>query len=196
VYSYYKTFGPHTAVLYGKKELLESIPGINHYFIDSIPYKFQPGNFNFELTYGLGGIVDYWNDFYQHHFPNGTEKSLHKRIATATELIQRHEEHLTSLVLDYLKNIDEIQIIGYSESDAKQRVSTISFIHKTMNSQDIVRQIDPFNIGIRFGDFYAKKLIEDMGLIEKNGVVRVSLVHYNTEDEVKKLINGFKTIFS
>jgi selenocysteine lyase/cysteine desulfurase len=55
--------------------------------------------------------------------------------------------------------------------------------------------VDKHQIGIRYGDFYAKKIIEDAGLIEKNGVVRVSLVHYNTNEEVNSLINVFERIF-
>ena len=49
--------------------------------------------------------------------------------------------------------------------------------------------MDKHNIGIRYGDFYAIQLIKDLGLTSKNGVVRVSLVHYNTLIEVEKLIS-------
>jgi len=56
-FSFYKVFGPHYALLYGKRGLLEEIPGFNHFFLQSvIPYKFQPGNVNFELTYGMLGL--------------------------------------------------------------------------------------------------------------------------------------------
>ena len=53
VYSFYKVYGPHLAVLYGRQELLESLEGINFDFIQSGAYKFQPGNLNFELTYSI-----------------------------------------------------------------------------------------------------------------------------------------------
>jgi selenocysteine lyase/cysteine desulfurase len=54
--------------------------------------------------------------------------------------------------------------------------------------------MDPYRIGIRYGDFYAKKLIHDLGLEEKDGVIRVSLVHYNTKEEVEKLIQALERI--
>jgi selenocysteine lyase/cysteine desulfurase len=54
--------------------------------------------------------------------------------------------------------------------------------------------MDPFHIGIRYGDFYAKKIIHDLSLVEKDGVVRVSLVHYNTIQEVESLIEAFERI--
>ena len=58
----------------------------------------------------------------------------------------------------------------------------------------LVEKIDPYGIGIRFGDFYAKKIIQDLDLTKKDGVVRVSLVHYNTLEEVNALINAFEKV--
>src|SRR5690606_12481499 len=64
VFSAYKVYGPHQSILYGKYHLLEKMVGINHYFIDEVPYKFQPGNFNFELTAGLAGLPQYFTEFF------------------------------------------------------------------------------------------------------------------------------------
>ena len=55
-------------------------------------------------------------------------------------------------------------------------------------SESIVHHLDRFNIGIRFGDFYAKRLIEALGLQGEGGVVRVSIAHYNTLEEIDRLI--------
>jgi selenocysteine lyase/cysteine desulfurase len=63
-----------------------------------------------------------------------------------------------------------------------------------MKSTEIVEKVDPFRIGIRWGDFYAKKIIEYLGLVKQDGVTRVSLVHYNTEEEIDKLIEAFEQI--
>lgn len=196
-FSWYKTYGPHLAMMYGKYNLLLKLDSINHYFIGKkdVPYKLQPGNYNFELTYGLLGIAEYYIDLFDHHFPENTSATASEKLSKAFELIAQHEEKLAQQLLDYLNGIPEIRIIGIPKADASQRVPTISFIHKKMKSDEIVKKVDDFRIGIRFGDFYAKKLIETLKLEEKNGVVRVSLVHYNTKEEVKKLIEAFKTIF-
>ncbi|MCA1757765.1 MAG: aminotransferase class V-fold PLP-dependent enzyme [Bacteroidales bacterium] len=45
VFSFYKTYGPHYAMMYGKREILDQLPGNNHFFIEESPYKFQPGNY-------------------------------------------------------------------------------------------------------------------------------------------------------
>ncbi|PTX44887.1 cysteine desulfurase family protein (TIGR01976 family) [Christiangramia gaetbulicola] len=195
-FSWYKTFGPHLAVMYGKYEELAKLDSINHYFIgkESVPYKLQPGNFNFELTYSTLGIIEYYDEIFRHHF--GAEKaSYQERLTRTFELIASHEEKLATLLLDYLNSVPEVRIIGISEADRSKRVPTISFVHEKFKSEEIVEKVDGHRIGIRFGDFYAKKLIQALDLEEKNGVVRVSLVHYNTTEEVRKLIGVFKGIF-
>lgn len=196
VFSWYKTYGPHLAVMFGKYNLLYKMDGINHYFFKKkdVPYKFQPGNFNFELTYSLLGISEYFQDFYKHHFAKADEISCHDQIAKTFEVMANHEDEISKPLFDLLNANPKVTIIGYPEADKAKRVPTISFIHSELKSDKIVEQVDPHRIGIRFGDFYAKKLISDLYLEEKNGVVRVSLVHYNTIEEVKNLVKILEKI--
>jgi selenocysteine lyase/cysteine desulfurase len=79
-------------------------------------------------------------------------------------------------------------MIGASTADQLVRVPTISFVVKNRKSSEIPLQVDPHQMGIRWGDFYAKRLIEALRLDKNDGVVRVSLVHYNTLEEVHRLI--------
>ena len=196
VFSWYKVYGPHLAVMYGKLDLLTEMKGINHYFFkpEDVPYKFQPGNYNFELTYGLRAIPEYLVNFYDRHFPQ-INAALNEKYQKSFEVIAQYEEELARRLLDYLNSVEDLQIIGHKSSDARLRVPTISFVHKTLKSPEIVAEVDKENIGIRYGDFYAKKLIQDLNLEQHGGVVRVSLVHYNTAEEVDKLIATFRKIF-
>ena len=196
VFSWYKTYGPHLAVMYGKYDLLYEMDGINHYFFGKkdVPYKFQPGNFNFELTYSLLGITEYFEEFYREHFRSTKKLETSEKLAKSFDIIARYEERISLPLLTFLRENPYIRIIGYPEADRNKRVPTISFVHSRMKSDEIVKQVDEHRIGIRFGDFYAKKLIKDLGLKEKNGVVRISLVHYNTADEVKRLIGVLRKI--
>ena len=189
---------PHLAVMYGKYNLLYKMDGINHYFFQKkdVPYKFQPGNFNFELTYSLLGIAEYYQDFYKHHFPKQHTSDIRERTSRNFEMIAQYEEEVSKPLLDYLRSHEKIRIIGHPFADRSKRVPTISFVHEDLKSDQIVGQVDDHRIGIRFGDFYAKKLIKDAGLEEKNGVVRVSLVHYNTRQEVAKLLSILEKILA
>ena len=62
------------------------------------------------------------------------------------------------------------------------------------HSEAIVRHMDKFNIGIRFGDFYTRRLIEALNLQVQGGVVRVSVAHYNTAEEIDKLISHLEEV--
>lgn len=198
-FSWYKLYGPHLAVMYGKIDLLTKMKGINHYFFkpEDVPYKFQPGNYNFELTYSLKGITEYFVNFHDHHSTeqNGKLTSGQKQ-KKSFEIIASYEENLVAPLLEYLNSVEAVKIIGEPTANSSKRVPTISFVHEQLSSREIVERTDPYRIGIRFGDFYAKKLIAGLNLQEKEGVVRVSLVHYNTKEEVQKLIQAFKSIFS
>lgn len=190
-FSTYKTFGPHQGVMYGKYALLNSLPGFNHAFIKTTPYKFQPGNVNYELCYAMGAVVGYLCELGAGHAKAAIKRQY---LIQAYDLIATHEAALLQRLLDYLATLPEIRIIGVADSDPQQRIATFSFVHHTLTSNVIVEYIDAFQIGIRFGDFYAVKLIDNLGLKEKQGVVRVSLAHYNTLAEIEALVGALDGI--
>lgn len=196
VFSLYKVYGPHYSLLYGKKQILDTLPGINHFFIgnDDIPYKLQPGNVNYELTVACNGILDYLDDCYKHHFGDATA-SLFSRITKVFDLFAQKEEDIVKPLIEYLRSKNNVKIIGENSYHKNDRVPTVSFTVENMKSSEIPLLVDPHNIGIRWGDFYARRLIDDLGLSRNDGVVRVSLVHYNNLEEVHKLIKVLDTIF-
>lgn len=189
VFSFYKVFGPHYAVLWGKRDFLLSLPTLNHHFIgaDVLPYKLQPGNVNFELSYGCIGISEYLAHV---GIALGADvgASNRERMQLAFDAFARHEDLLAEKLLAYLRGKKNVKIIGLSHVENNNRVPTISFVVAQRQSETIVRHMDRFNIGIRFGDFYAKGLIATLGLAQQGGVVRVSIAHYNTVEEIDRLI--------
>ncbi|MGF2035808.1 MAG: cysteine desulfurase-like protein [Nostoc sp. CmiVER01] len=195
--SFYKVYGPHHALLYGKEEHLLRLPGLNHYFIEQtdIPYKFQLGNVNFELSYGMLGLCDYLSELAQLHYGEQTASDLRNQMVQAFDLISIHEEKISDRLLNYLNSKSNVRVIGQSKADRKFRVPTISFVVDGMNSSSIPVKIDQHYIGIRYGDFYAKRLIDYLGLASQGGIVRVSMVHYNTLEEVNSLIEAFEQVF-
>ncbi len=204
VFSFYKTYGPHYAMLYGKKEHLLKLPGNNHYFIgqEETAYKFQPGNVNFELSWGATGIDAYLQDLWKHHDgaasqtePKESSEKLIGPYGNIFELIANHEESLSWELISFLRTKKSVKIIGPDTGDKSVRVPTISFVVEGRDSESIVLETDKHKIGIRFGDFYAARLIDDLGLRPQQGVVRVSMVHYNTMDEIRKLITALDGIF-
>ncbi|WP_426945018.1 cysteine desulfurase-like protein [Pseudomonas oryzihabitans] len=185
VYSFYKTFGPHFAVLWGRRDLLLDFPSLNHFFIgqDVVPYKLQPGNVNYELSFGCIGISDYLLDIANQLGVQGSER---ERMQAAFDAFEIQEDALAERLLGFLRQRPGVRIIGKTSVHA--RVPTISFVVEGVRSEAVVLKVDEQRIGIRFGDFYARRLIEALGLAPQGGVVRVSLAHYNTLEEIDRLI--------
>ncbi|MEL7559641.1 cysteine desulfurase-like protein [Stutzerimonas chloritidismutans] len=187
VYSFYKTFGPHFAVLWGRREALLALPSLNHYFIGKtvLPYKLQPGNLNYELAYGCIGISEYLKDIGARL---GVQGSPREQMQAAFDAFELQENRVAERLLSFLRARSDVRIIG--RPTVHGRVPTISFVLDGVQSEAIVKQVDHHGIGIRFGDFYAKRLIEHLGLDKMGGVVRVSLAHYNTLEEIDRLIDA------
>jgi cysteine desulfurase family protein (TIGR01976 family) len=193
-FSVYKVYGPHHAALYGRYDLLRTRAGnINHYFYgeDKVPNKLEPGNPNYELAYACTGVVDYFEAFARAHRVNASGRAA---IESAFEIIASHEEALSERLLSYLRGRSDVTIIGDPEADRARRVPTISFVIAGQSSEAVVRAIDPSGIGIRFGDFHSKRLVEGMNLPNGDGVIRVSAVHYNTLDEIDRLVERLESL--
>lgn len=189
VFSFYKVYGPHYSMLYGKHEILAELPGINHFFIgkEEVPYKLQPGNANFELSYGYLGLKDYIEATYHTHFPN-QECTFREKAIAVYGLFAKHEEELSKRLLEYLNSKSNVKIIGSTDWDQNTRVPTVAFTVEGVKSSEIPIKVDEYKIGIRYGDFYARRLIESLNLLENDGIIRVSMVHYNSLSEVDQLI--------
>jgi cysteine desulfurase family protein (TIGR01976 family) len=185
VFSFYKVYGPHFAVMWGRHEHLLELDGLYHWFYgkDKVPGKLEPGNANYELAWGCTGIVDYLDGL------GGGTGDRHA-IDRAFDAIAVHEEALSERLLSWLRERNDVRIVGRRESDAALRVPTIAFKVDGRDSQDIVRQVDEDRIGIRHGDFHSRRLVERLGLMDEGGVVRVSMVHYNTLAEVDRLVGS------
>ncbi|MDA1307319.1 MAG: cysteine desulfurase-like protein [Acidobacteria bacterium] len=191
VFSLYKVFGPHHAVLYGKYDRLLALANLSHHFVpmDKVPGKLQPGNPNYELSYGATAIPDYLVALGERSGA-AAGVSRRERMTAAFDAIADHEASLAERVLGWLRDQRDVRIIGPSSSARDVRVPTISFVVEGIDSERIVRAIDPLRIGIRFGDFYSRRLIEDLGLAAGKGVVRASFAHYNTLADADRLIAG------
>lgn len=192
-FSVYKVYGPHFAALYGRYDLLLAAGNINHSFFptDKVPQKFEPGNASYELAYSCLGVIDYFEALAQAHGINSKGRAA---VEAAFGLIARHEEALSQRLLAYLAARDDVTIIGDPSPDAARRVPTISFVIHGQSSDAVVRAVDPTGIGIRFGDFYSRGLVQSLNLSNPDGVIRVSAVHYNTVDEIDRLIARLEEI--
>jgi len=186
--SLYKTFGPHVGLMFGRREHLASLHSQNHFFIgaEAGPYRFEPGNPNHELTAALPAIPDYLAELSR---ASGGDGSLDSAFA----LIADHENRIAQPLLDYLAREPAIRLLG-DVTAGPERVPTISFTVSGVDSATLPALLEDHRIAVRCGHFYAYRAARDLGLLDRNGVVRISLAHYNTATEVERLIAALTEI--
>ena len=193
-FSLYKTYGPHLGLLYGKKEILNQLPNQNHEFLDGeVPYTLNPGGPNHEELSSLIGIYEYFNNLYEHHFPN-EDNSLRKKIEKINELISKHEKEIASPFLDYIKTRNDINLIGKKIININHRAPTFAFTFKKRSSESISKVLVKNGIATRNDNFYAWRCLKALGIDVNDGVIRTSMVHYNTHEDVDKLIKVIEKI--
>ena len=193
-FSLYKTYGPHLGLLYGKKEILDKLPNQNHEFLEGeVPYTLNPGGPNHEELASLIGIYEYFNNLYDHHFDK-LENNIKNKIKKINELISNHEEMITNPLLEYINSRNDIRLIGKKKIKNRNRAPTIAFTVKNLSSKEISSKLVKKGIATRNDNFYAWRCLKALGINTDDGVVRTSIVHYNTHEDVEKLISALKTI--
>ncbi|MEZ5757650.1 MAG: cysteine desulfurase-like protein [Emcibacteraceae bacterium] len=193
--SLYKTFGPHHAALYCRYDHMLNLDGLYHYFYgkDKIPAKLEPGNANYELSFGSGAIVDYLVALGEQAGANGSRR---EKLETAYKDIAAQETILCEKVLSYLRKRNDCTILGIKDGLDPRRVPTIAFTIEGKDPQKICLEMDQHKIAIRFGDFHARRLADSLNISKDNGAVRISLTHYNTVEEIEKLIRALDMVLT
>ena len=195
-YSTYKTFGTHQGVLWGSSEALKKTEGQSHFFNEEKSrYRLNPAGPQHAEIAALAGIAEYFDVLYGHHFGDA-KGSLHERATKVFELVSEHEARLANILLDYLKGKSNIRLLGQDHAETGKRASTIAFHARAMPSTHIAQKLAEHRIGVGSGHFYALRCVEALGMDPEDGVVRVSMVHYNTVEEVQKLVGVLDAILA
>ena len=195
VFSLYKCYGPHTALMYGKYKLLAELDSQYHYFYgkDKVPGKLEPGNPNYELAYSTDGIVDYLATLGEQQGATGSRRD---KLSVGYGAMTQQEDQLTARFMSWLTARNDCRVIGTIEAPGSARVPTVAFRFDQVDSGAVARAMDDYGIAIRFGDFHSRRLVEDLGEASDGGVIRVSMVHYNTLDQVDRLTEALSEIVS
>ena len=193
-FSLYKTYGPHLALLYGKEEILKNLSNQNHEFLKGqYPYTINPGGPNHEELVSLIGIYEYFEGLYNHHFED-KELTILEKIKKINNIISEHEEYIGNPILNYIDNRNDLKLIGKNKINNKDRAPTISFTSKNKSSKEIANFLVENNIATRNDNFYAWRCLESLGINTEDGVVRLSMTHYNNINDTDKIIETLKKI--
>jgi len=196
--SAYKFFGPHVGVLYGKREVLEKFPPYKVRPQESAPpNKFETGTLNHEGLAGTIAAIEYLTDIgknygdmkgqYLNHY-HGRRRDL--KLAMAA--IQQYERELSSKLVAGLKSISELKIFGITnDANFSHRTPTFAIRLPQTLPEEIARRLGEQGIYVWDGNFYALEVTTRLGVEEHGGVVRIGLVHYNTVEEIERLVLSF-----
>lgn len=175
VFSWYKVFGPHIAQIYARRRVQQRyLSSLNHYFFDpsALNVRLGLGNSCLELEHAVVPIINWLEN----------EVGWNALIA--------HEELITDHILAYLTaNPDVYTVYGSHTADPTKRVSLISFSVKGLASDRVAEEIhETSNYRLISGDCWSPRTVHDVIGLPDYGVLRTSLVHYNTLEEIRGFV--------
>lgn len=191
--SSYKFFGPHLGIVWGRRDLLQSLEPYKVRPIgDELPDRWEAGTPQIELHAGLAATVDYFDWLGAQLGSNGDRRA---RFRTAFEATKAWEQMLAAQLVAGLSEISGVTIRGISDpSRFSSRVPTVSFTHRTRKPKEIAALLASRNIFVWSGHNYALEIVRQLGIPENEGVLRIGMVHYNTPEEVDATLTALEEI--
>jgi cysteine desulfurase family protein (TIGR01976 family) len=182
VCSGYKIFSPHMGFLWGRRELLQALQTFREDFIpDEPPGKIEAGTFIYENVAGMDAAVTYLENLGK-TLGQGVS-SRRENLVRALNAIRDYESSLSREMLAVLRDC------GATVYGVGPRVPTFCFNLKQIAPAKVTETLADAGIGIRDGHMYAPRMMKSLGLRLDSGVVRASLLHYNTVKEIQAFGN-------
>lgn len=199
VCSAYKFFGPHVGVLWGKFDLLERLHAYQVRPANpDLPTKFETGTLNQEGLAGTTAAIDYLaavgrQQGVQFADALSNYDGRRKELKQAMRAIMSYERSLFAYLMTELQTIPGIRIYGITKPEEfEERCPTLAFTRKGFAPAQIAAYLGEQSIFVWDGNYYALSVTERLGVEESGGMVRVGLAHYNTKEDVDRLLTALK----
>ncbi|TAH49991.1 MAG: cysteine desulfurase-like protein [Chloroflexota bacterium] len=193
--SAYKFYGPHLGILYGKYEHLERLRAYKVRPAENVPpHKFETGTPTFENIHAAAAAVNYLASVgetfgapFAKDYAQFQGRRLH--LKTAMRAIQQYEKNVFIRLMQGLREIPNIHLYGITDlARFDYRAPTAAFNFEGLHPRDVAAKLGKQNINVWDGNYYALSLMERLDLEATGGAVRVGLAHYNTNEEIDKLL--------
>ena len=195
VCSAYKFFGPHQGILWGRREVLESLEAYKlRPMSDEIPGCFETGTLSHEGLAGTTAAVDYLASIGElfgsnYYARNENFEGRRLNVHAAMNCLFEYEKELGGALIDGLQQLPGVRIQGVTAKDAMaRRVPTVSFTVDGVEPASIAESLAQKNIFVWSGHNYAVEPAMALGIYDVGGAVRVGPVHYNTRAEVDAIL--------
>jgi cysteine desulfurase family protein (TIGR01976 family) len=201
VCSAYKFFGPHVGILYGKLDLLDRLSAYKvRPADDRPPYKFETGTLNHEGIAGTRAAVEYLGQVsnLKSQTPalraGASVSNRRERVVAGMTVIKEYEQMLSARLISGLQQIKGLRIWGITDlARLDRRVPTVSFTLEGHRPREVAEYLGRRGIFVWDGNYYALAVMERLRLEETGGMVRVGLAHYNTIEEIDRLVSELET---
>lgn len=194
VCSAYKFFGPHYAMLWGRRDRLQALRAYKvRAASDELPGRFTTGTTNREQLAGVHAAIDYLAGLGE-SFGRPAATDLRSRLAAGYEAMKAHEDGLTQRLIEGLLAIPGVRVLGITDpADFSRRVSTVSFAADGFLASEIASALAREGIQVWDGHNYALEIYRKLGLLDSGGV-RIGPVHYNTMEEVDRTLERIEQV--
>ena len=191
--SAYKFFGPHVGILWGREELLQELPAYKvRPAPDDIPGRWMTGTQSHEGIAGTLAAVEYLAALGRRSMPEAADRRT--ALSAAYECIGQYERELAVGLLDGLAKLAEVKVWGITDpARSAERVPTVGITHDRLTPAELADYLGSEGIYTWHGNLYALPLTDALGL-EPEGMVRIGLLHYNTAEEVGRLLEALAEI--
>lgn len=207
VCSSYKFFGPHLGILYGKFEHLERFPAYKvRPASNAVPERWETGTLNHEGLAGLIGVVDYlamlgreqsayYSDAFTTDLEGRSYNNRQRELKIAMQAIKDYERGLSAHLLAGLCEIKGLQLYGITApQDFARRVPTVSCTIEGHTPRELAQYLADRGIFAWDGNYYALGVMERLGLEEHGGALRLGMAHYNTHDEIDRVLESLERL--
>ena len=189
--SVYKFFGPHLGVLWGRRELLERLPAYKvRSAADLPPDKFETGTQNHE---GVAGALEalHYLEWLGDELAPAPVHTRRAKLQAAMQGIRARERDLSHALLEGLQSVPGLRIWGITDPDrVGDRVPTLSFTLPHRTPREVAEHLARRDIQVWDGNHFAVTIMETLGLQQSGGTVRVGAVHYNTHEDIDRLVEA------
>ena len=192
--SAYKFFGPHVGILYGKRQHLSRLrPYKVKPAPTEIPDCWETGTLNFEGLAGLVATIEYLADLGYRILP--TAENRRTAIVTAMTAIHKYEQELCQHLIMGLLEIPGLTFYGIRDPQRfAWRTPTVGIRLREQTPHAVAKALGDRGIFTWHGHFYALGVTERLGIESSGGLLRIGLVHYNTLDEINRLLTALAQI--
>lgn len=191
LFSTYKTFGPHQGLMGLRREFAAALPAQGHHFnAGTLSKRHTPAGPDHAQVAACAGIADYVDALYDRHVIAGRDGA--GRAEVTGRMMRDHEARIAAPLLDWIADRDGLRLLGPAQM--VRRVPT--FAIDCPEPARVAAQLARRGVMAGAGDFYAHRALAALGVDPARGVLRISMAHYNTADDVDRLLGALDEAFA